>query len=339
MARPGKPWFRAEKNTWYATVNGWKTSLGVRGRASRKEAYDAWHKLLANGEPVAGVPGLRRNAGEVIRRFFDDVGGRVKPKTLRWYRDFLEPFARRHGRLAVADITPTLAESYSRKAAWSASTRHGFLGALMAAFRWAVRARMIGSNPLDGLRRPPKVSRGATCLITPKEHETIVAAASPRFRLFLTVLHATGARPSEVAAISAENFDAEAGAVRLIEHKTAHLIGKPRIIYLTPQVTELLKRQSERFPVGPLLRNRDGNPWNGRAVVEAMRRLRKRTGILHAVAYGYRHSWASDALEHGVPDALVAELLGHRGTAMLHKHYSHLGAKARALREALNRVR
>ena len=55
--------------------------------------------------------------------------------------------------------------------------------------------------------------------------------------------------------------------------------------------------------------------------------------------YGYRHSFATDALANGVPDAHVAELLGHSGTAMLHKHYAHLGAKARVLREALEVVR
>ena len=33
------------------------------------------------------------------------------------------------------------------------------------------------------------------------------------------------------------------------------------------------------------------------------------------------------------------EFMGHSGTAMLHRHYAHLGARAKALREALGRVR
>jgi integrase len=70
-----------------------------------------------------------------------------------------------------------------------------------------------------------------------------------------------------------------------------------------------------------------------------MRRTRERCGLPHAVAYGLRRSFATDALANGVPDAQVAELLGHSGTAMLHRHYAHLGAKAKALREALDRVR
>jgi hypothetical protein len=35
----------------------------------------------------------------------------------------------------------------------------------------------------------------------------------------------------------------------------------------------------------------------------------------------------------------VAELLGHSGTAMLHRHYAHLTARAKALRDALGKVR
>jgi integrase len=69
-----------------------------------------------------------------------------------------------------------------------------------------------------------------------------------------------------------------------------------------------------------------------------MLRLQRRLGI-KATAYGFRHSFATDALANGVPDAHVAELLGHSGTAMLHKHYSHLTARAKALRDALGRVR
>ena len=56
-------------------------------------------------------------------------------------------------------------------------------------------------------------------------------------------------------------------------------------------------------------------------------------------AYCLRHTFATDALANGVPDAHVAELLAHEGTAMLHRHYAHLGARAKALRDALDRIR
>jgi integrase len=57
------------------------------------------------------------------------------------------------------------------------------------------------------------------------------------------------------------------------------------------------------------------------------------------IAYGYRHTFATDGLASGLPETHVAELLGHGSTAMLHKHYAHLTAKAGVLRNAAALVR
>jgi integrase len=274
----------------------------------------------------------------VIHGFLGDCEGRVKPKTLLWYRDFLLPFVGRHGTLAAEELTPTLVESYSRRPSWSHSTRNDFLGALVTAFRWAVRAKLICSSPLEGIRRPPKESRGVGAVVTEDEYTRLLLAASPPFRLFLRVLWASGARPGEVAAITAENFDEKAGAVLLRDHKTAHK-GKTRVIWLAPEVAALLVELKAIHPAGPLLRTSKGNVWTCLIIGRARREARRKAGVPHAMAYGLRHSFATDALANGVPHAHVAELLGHSNTNMLHRHYAHLGTKARALKEALGRVR
>ena len=55
--------------------------------------------------------------------------------------------------------------------------------------------------------------------------------------------------------------------------------------------------------------------------------------------YGYRHTYGTNTLAKGVPDATVAALLGHSSTSMLHKHYSHLTSQAGVLRNASALVR
>jgi integrase len=337
MARPQKPWFRESKGTWYVTVNGKKISLGVKGRENRREAYEAWHRLAGEKEE-AEKPKPPASVRTVIDAFLADAESRVKAKTMRVYRYLLSPFADAHGDGPASALTPTAAEAYSRKPAWKPQTRHAFLTTLVTAFRWAQRAGLTDCNPLLGVHKPAKVSRGMEALLTPDDYAQLLDAATPPFRLFLKVLYASGARPGEVASITAENFDADAGLVRLAEHKTAHK-GTRRAIYLTPEAVALLVRQRERHQSGPLLRNNRGEAWTENAIGLAMRRTRERAGIPNAIAYGLRHTFATDALANGVPDAQVAELLGHSGTAMLHKHYAHLGAKAQALRDALGQVR
>jgi integrase len=331
------PWYRASKDSWYVWHGGSQVSLKVRGRRNRKAALDAWYRLLAGGERERN-PGPAATVSEVIRGFLQDAAGRVKPKTARWYRDWLEPFAAEYGSLPADELTPTLAEAYSRKPSWSSTSRADFLGTLASAFNWGERSRLVGRNPLLGLRKPPRMSRGAKALITPEEFDRLLRAATPRFRLVLRVLQGTGARPGEAASITAENFDAEAGVVRLAEHKTAHL-GKSRTVYLTAELVELLRQQRERYPTGALLRNRRGLPWTGWSLYKAMKATRERAGVPQAICYAARHTFATDALANGVPDSLVAELVGHHGTASLHRNYSHLYARAAALRSALDRVR
>jgi integrase len=338
MARQSKPWFRRSQGTWYATLDGRKVSLGVRGEENAKEARQAWHRLMSGLQEQKAKPKPVPTVGEVIRRFLADAEARMKPKTLRMYRYFLRPFAKRHGGMRVEDLTPVLVEGYSRGRGWSDSTRNTGLGAVATAFRWAVKARLLASTPLAGLERPPIASRGADTVVSPEEHERLMQAATPAFALFLRVLYGTGARPGEVRCFTAETFNAGLGIVRLRQHKSAHK-GKSRVIYLTPEIVALLSGLAERYPQGPLLRNCKGLAWTENAVVKAMILTRRRAGIGHAICYGYRHGFATDALANGVPDAQVAELLGHSGTAMLHRHYSHLTARAKTLKSALGMVR
>lgn len=146
----------------------------------------------------------------------------------------------------------------------------------------------------------------------------------------------TGCRPAEVAKVRKDNVNLERGLWVLPKHKTAKKTGRPRIIYLCPQALELTKKLVLRCPDdGPLFRNSRGVPWTGNAIRTRFRRLRKKHPELKGViAYTYRASFATDALEAGVPDASVAALLGHTNTDTLHRFYSRLSQKVDHLKEA-----
>jgi integrase len=336
MSKEG-PWWRESKRCWYVWISGHQRSLGVRDKKDRKAARQAWHRLLAEAGERRGKQS-EATVARVISAFLDDVEGRVTEKT-RWnYSYFLGAFAKVRGSVKAEELAPTEAERFARQQpSWSDTTKGFFLGALVTAYGWSVRARIIRANPLLGLVKPPKASRGAWAVLSAEEREKLLAEASPAFRMFLAVVFATGARPGEAAALTAENFDADAGLAKLERHKMAYK-GQARTIYIPPTISELLKRQRELYPSGPLLRNRAGRPWNGKAWVRAMGLLRARVGLPRCIAYSGRHTFATDALSEGVNPAQVAELLGHSGLGSL-KHYSHLETKQATLQAALDRVR
>jgi hypothetical protein len=58
--------------------------------------------------------------------------------------------------------------------------------------------------------------------------------------------------------------------------------------------------------------------------------------VRHRVtSYMYRHTFATRALSAGESDTVVAGILGHANTAMIHKHYSHISEQGRRLKEAV----
>jgi integrase len=145
----------------------------------------------------------------------------------------------------------------------------------------------------------------------------------------------TGCRPGEIARVTAAEVDFEQGLWVQKKHKTAKKTGKPRIIYLPPEAVELTRELVAKRPVGPLFLNSRGKPWTRNAVRIRFRNLRKKFPELKGiVAYSYRSSYATDALEDGVPDATVAALLGHTGTATLHRFYNRLAGRVGHLKDA-----
>jgi integrase len=121
------------------------------------------------------------------------------------------------------------------------------------------------------------------------------------------------------------------------EHKTSGH-GRHRFLVLTALAMDVLRPLVEAGKGGALIRNSKGNPWGKDALGHAMRRLSKAAGV-KAIAYGYRHAYATDALASGVADATVAALLGHCDTSMVHRHYSHLSSRTQTLRAAAATVR
>jgi len=226
MARQSEgPWYRASKDGWYLTLNGKSVSLEVKGEKNRAEAIDAWHRLMASpkareapqkpAEPIQEAK-VGASVKEVVDAFLIDAKTRVKANTYANYENLLTAFSEKHGKAKAEGFTIAQALAFVNRPKWSQAYRRTHLGAMKTAFKWAEEVGIIGKNPLKAMKRPSMPSRGSKAAVSAETHERLLEAATPQFRLLLTMLHETGARPSEVANLTAQDVDFASGvAIRL----------------------------------------------------------------------------------------------------------------------------
>jgi integrase len=329
--RVRKPWFRASKNAWYVEVNGKQVRLAA-GKENEKAAFDAFYKLMA-GEP-------RQQASDSLLiatlcdLFLEFSLLHHAKKSYRLYKDFLQSFCKRHGRLPALQIKPFhITRWVDQHPTWKGAKRHAIV-AVKRVYSWAEQEGLIASNPIKHVKKPPS-NRRERVVSAAEKLQIMEAIKDQAFRDFVFALQETGCRPGEVAAVTAADCNFELGIWILKQHKTVGKTGRPRIIYLTPAMVELSKRLAEKHPAGPLFRNTRGRAFTGNAIRCRFKELRKNhPNLTGVVAYTYRHAFATKALVSGVGIAQVAELLGHTSTQMVSRYYSHLAENVAHLRQA-----
>lgn len=365
MSRRARPWFRAGRSMFYFQFQGKQIPTGVTDPADVAGAQAAMEQILADlvvsaagrlrpPDPPPSTntnPADGRTVADAVTGYLEACGrkaerGKLLAESLRNYRRALEAFAAAFGTRTLASFVAAVEPGADDPAAavsawadrddWSASYRHGVLSTVQAMFR---HYRIV--LPVE---KPAKESRGADCVLTEGQFAAVLAEATRYAGAkgdlvpLLKALRETGARPQEVARLHAADVDWENGCTRLKKHKTKAKTGRDRVIHFNAAAAAVLAAQRLKHGDGLLFRTRAGGAYTAGAIVRRMGQISKRVGF-RAIAYGLgRHSFATRALAAGIPDAVVAELLGHRGTAMLQFHYSHLGSQARVLKDAAERA-
>jgi integrase len=342
-----KVWFRKQTGWWYATVrkDGARQQLPLvkapNDRAGKKLAEEQLVRELAlhdHLEDSSDKAPAWATVGHVVTAFLRHSEEDHEAVTARWYRDLLLPFREMWGKLRVTRLRKKHVRAWLKAKGYNPTSANKAVGAVKRAFNWAVEEEHIPKNPVAHLRKPKALTRDRT--LTPDERTLVLSAIRDlAFRRFVNAMTLTGCRPGEVARVTAADVDFEYGLWVLQKHKTAKKTGKPRRVFLPPEAVELTRELAAAHPEGPLFLNARGKPWTRNAVRIRFRRLREKHPELKGViAYTYRASFATDALEAQVPDATVAALLGHTTTATLHRFYNRLSGRVEHLKDAATRA-
>lgn len=251
-----------------------------------------------------------------------------------WMLEVSKSGRRRRGKERAAPKTPE--EIRARR-----STANRIWTDLRAALNHAVEEKLV-ENDLGwaGVRAFQKTEVARIHFLSAEEQVRLVnSCADLDFRRLVQAGLFTGAREGELATVQARHFDAENGALYVVDGKTG-----PRWITLTEESQVFfqdrcvgLEAASLVFPRTIYTRKdkRNTGGWDraeiGRKLKAALTLAKLEPMVFHEL----RHTYASGLVNRGVPLVFVAQNLGHMDTRQVEKHYGHLckTAKVEAIRK------
>jgi integrase len=196
----------------------------------------------------------------------------------------------------------------------------------------------VASNAAWGRRLKPFEGADAARLryLTIPEAKRLINTCDPEFRLLVQAALFTGARLGQLVELIVDHFNADAGTIELRSRKgrgklkvyNAVLTDEGRAFFTQACAGqaghELVFRRTDRVARGKKAEG-DANGWREAEQSRLMAEACARAKISPAIGFhGLRHTYASLSVMNGVPLIVIAQNLGHAGTAMVEKHYGHL---------------
>jgi integrase len=187
-------------------------------------------------------------------------------------------------------------------------------------------AHREGKCASDDAWRTVRAFRGADAArlryLSDEEARRLTNACSPDFCALVSGALLTGCRYGELAAMTAEDFNPDAGTLQVRTSKS----GKPRHVVLTREGRDFVAGLAAgKLGGARVFLRANGKSW-GKS--EQQRPLSAACAVARIDPpvnfHGLRHTYASRLAMRGVPLAVIAAQLGHSDTRMVEKHYGHL---------------
>jgi len=268
-------------------------------------------EIAANAHiiPALGDVRLERLTAARIRAWHSGLA--EAPARLRTKKGALE--------LKTRALDPDDAEVMRRRRA----TANRVLTVLKAALNHAFHEGRVANDEAWRRVKPFREADAARVrYLSHDEARRLVNATEPSLRQMVQAALLTGCRYGELAAIRSEDFDSDAGTIRIRAAKS----GKARHVVLTDDGISLFRRLAAGRPSGALLLPRaDGKRWGRAHAQRPLAQACRVARISPAVSFHVlRHTYASHLVMAGAPLQVVAANLGHADTRMTEKHYAHL---------------
>ena len=306
-------------------------------RAKRKATHRA-HPEPSRGNPLHGYRQDFLEWSRAVGLSARTVEGRGYLLTyfIRWCDE--------RGLTRVCDFTLPVLERYQRHLyhyrttfgkPLSCASQHKRLIVLKAFFRWAVRQRLILTNPASDLQMARLPQRLPHTVLTVAEMESILAqpdtdsAPGLRDRAILELLYSTGLRRMELMNLKLPDIDLKRGVLRVREGKGR----RDRVTPVGARAAAWMERYLNEVR-GQLLGAQDdgyvfltdyGEPLKDNRLARLVKGALRAAGLnVPGACHLFRHAAATHMLENGADIRYIQAFLGHTklDTTQIYTHVS-----------------
>jgi site-specific recombinase XerD len=180
-----------------------------------------------------------------------------------------------------------------------------------AALRFLYSRTLGLPNATSFLCWPRDKERLAVVLSTSEVERLLRALRTPTYRVFFTLIYATGLRLREACLLETRDIDAARGLIRVRNGKG----GRQRIVMLSPRLLGVLRSYWSVVRPSPpwLFASSRGNALSGEVARMALKHAAAAADLrVHVTPRVLRHTFATHLLEAGTDLRVIQALLGHR---------------------------
>lgn len=330
---------------WYQDGKAVRESTKTRKKGEAKDFLSRREGAKAKGEPVpvrfdkvtytdleADLLDHYRVSG---KRNLKDAEGRVQPLTA---------FFQRYRAAAIRPPAITAYAKHRQAAGLANATINRELSILRKMLRLAVRNGKVHAVPhVDMLQEPP-ARQG---FFEPEQWAAVRKRLPEDVRVACDIGYTFAWRiKSEVLTLQRRHVDLDAGTIRLDPGSTKNKDG--RIVYLTPDLTRLLREQFARvdrlsresgriiphvFPhlTGRFQGERIGN------FRQAWQTACRRAGMPGKLVHDFRRTGVRDMVRKGIPERVAMQISGHKSRSVFERYNIVSDGDLRRAAESLSR--
>lgn len=338
LAGEGSIYQRESDSRWVGVVDlGWVNGKRVRKTVSAKTLKELRPKFKALKKQIeAGVTPDAGTVEEWMNHWLDHIAAkRVRPSTLTTYRRYVDTWIipalgkMRLDRLRAEHLEALYAQMAD--AGRENATQRQVHAILHRALTIAQKRDKVLYNAAQKVEEPPAIGQGSHGKFTLDEAKQILKSISddPRRSRWVCALLA-GLRQGEALGLTWDRVDFDRNviivdrAVQQVKGQGLQVVGlKSKAAYRAVPMVE---------PVRALLweeRKESGYVWGGekptgpRADWGMWKKMLEGVGVPHRPLHAARATCGSLLQDAGVPDKVIAEILGHAQVSTTQKHYLH----------------